>query len=168
MCSREGTSSKYSDAIFDILSCGNIDDVVKNIDNIISATIVLPHFVPLCKNTAIAKLKKLIMLIIEELNNVDSDEGNLSNSNISLYLSLLSLAMESLIHLKLDNLMELLAPEIVIKTLLKYSSSPHHISGLRALSFYISCDEKNEILPYCDSIKENLIANLLSPYHKVN
>ncbi|KAL1130996.1 hypothetical protein AAG570_012235, partial [Ranatra chinensis] len=157
---KKNDPATFSQALVEMLSTNSIEDCINNHDRTMCILIVLPHLLPINKDLAFEKIKNIILLVCKEI----KVEGSQLVSETSY---LLCRAIESAIYLKPDSLANLIEPGMVISSLLSYITVPKYIGALRALNFYISSDEFNSVSPYIDSINDALMANLLSPYHKV-
>ncbi|XP_014242650.1 small subunit processome component 20 homolog [Cimex lectularius] len=153
-------SLKLCDEYLNYISSKTLPDLVNDIDTTVSVLKVLPHILPIKKVEAITFISIVVMSCCEVLR----DEINSESDKL---ISIVSVGLETLIHLKpSENILKICPPEIILDVLLPFASK-QNLEILRILDFYICMDEVNLISLFYNKIKSSLIENLLSPYQKV-
>jgi hypothetical protein len=180
--------------LLDVLCVKDINELLKEVENILYVTICLPHLKHLDQDLAIRHLKHILLLLcssLEQASDVETKhesglcestqlerecsqgEDIFSEEKIRVLLLVLSTAVESLIHLT-DNktLKATCNADTLVNSVLPYTCDHMNLSALRALDLYLTaCKLKEEEDAYClqsfGRLYSKLLQNLCSPFHKV-
>uniref|UniRef100_A0A146LBX0 Small subunit processome component 20 n=2 Tax=Lygus hesperus TaxID=30085 RepID=A0A146LBX0_LYGHE len=129
-----------------------------------NALIVLPNMLPLDKDRVQNATINLLDSVCKRLVN---DSETQDQSEIDRLLLVLPLAVDGLIKLNPEGgISKAIPPERIVDTLLRYSSA-ERLAVLRALNFYICCDELKSIETCIPEIQKHVYPLIGSPYHKV-
>ncbi|KAF6203330.1 hypothetical protein GE061_003748 [Apolygus lucorum] len=126
--------------------------------------IVLPNMLPLDKDRVQNATVNVLNSVCKRLVN---DSETQDQREIEHLLHILPLAVDGLIKLNPEGgISKVVPPEIIVDALLKYSSA-ERLAVLRALNFYICCDELKLIETCIPEIQKHVFPLIGSPYHKV-
>lgn len=181
----------------DVLCANDINELLKNVEDLLCVTICLPHIKQFNQDLAIKHLKHVLLLLCSSLERTSDDvesvhesdldlsrstqlerkcnqsEGILSEERIEVLLLLLPTVLETLIHLTdSKTLKEACSLDMLVNSVLPYACDHANLNALRALDLYLTaCKPKEEEDAYSlqlfGRLYSKLLQNLSSPFHKV-